>query len=1113
MNGDYSRDSFDALRDYAGVFLQQGRAVLDADWNEMVEVFERRIRAGTVDTIGRAVVPRETMTGFQIGISATGSLEIGRGRKYLSGMLLECHGAANYPGSGDTDFDAPVFDRGRDGTDGPEGVLDELISDTTGDFLPYERQPYWPTVAALPQTNGPHLVYVVAWQREVTPLQEPDLLEPALGGIDTTTRWQTVWQVRLLADVGANTTCATTDDQIAGWPELIAPSTARLTTDTIDMDDPEDPCLVPPTDGYTGIENQFYKVQLHTVGEDQEDAFFKFSRENGSVAAAIESFASPADRITVRRIGRDEILRFRAGDWVEITDDHRELSHRSGQMLRVALVNEETREIELEGTVDADLVPAGAGGDTPDARRSRIIRWDQRGVIRLADGSEWADLDAAGSDGLIPVPSDGTAILLESGITVSFSTAAGQGSYREMDCWRFAARTAGTQIEELQNAPPHSVQRHYCRLAVVTFPNSVQDCRVFWPPEFTGEAESCGCTVCVTAEGHNSGALTIQAAIDQIGPAGGTVCLDGGGYVVTEPINITRRTAITVRGQGMATVLFYQGSGSAIAVTSSIDVQIERLSLLVAPTGEDANGNLLFAHGITATNTTFLALRRLAILVAALGEGRQDHGIAMEGVAIGAKIEENLVFAPVGLGSSSALDPDNDGPGFLALAEIRAVDNILFGGRAAMRFSGIIFNIAGVTFSRNLFFGTDRGVLVNWFEMAAGSTAIDSNAIVSNGDAAVLGLSDLRLQDNEISGGPDDGDGVRLIANIAPNAETDAQIIGNRIGDLAGAGLRIEGRHGALLVKRNVIRSCGQAGILTDPKAIVRHAAIDNNVIEEIAESIDQDGSGAIVLTRVASGQIAGNAIRAVGNNAPDGTVSAGIALQGVGAVSVTSNTIAEIGPDRAEAIAVGIIARPPFFQLSVESNRINGTTTRTNEATSWTAIEIGVPDISFDINPDLGSIALPAGFLAAVPGVAADTLGFAVVDRQLVSFSRANFFAVAQARDSQISILNNQIYHAARPIRALVAVGDGSASAVGFNQNQCELDAGGGIRAIVLIGAPRITAGNNIIRHGSDSLSMLLSTGEAGAATPVGNITQAGISVVPNGLNPPFDALNLING
>ncbi len=1113
MSGDYSRDSFDALRDYAGVFLQQGRAVLDADWNEMVRILERRIRTATVDTIGRAVVPRETIQGFQIRIVGGDDLEIGRGRKYLDGMLLECHGAANFPGSGDDDFADPIFDRARQGSDGSEGVLDELISQEADDFLPYNRQPYWPNPEALPDGNGPHLAYLVAWQREVTPLEEPDLLEPALGGIDTTTRWQTVWQVRVLPNVGPNATCATEDDQLEGWIDTIAPSTARLTTDTVDVEDPEDPCLVPPTDGYTGIENQLYAVQLHSVGEAQDDARFKFSRENGSVAAAIETFANPADRVTVRRIGRDEILRFRAGDWVEITDDHRELDHRSGQMLRVALVNEETREIELEGTVDADLVPSGAPGDTAETRRSRIIRWDQRGVIRLADGSEWVDLDAPGADGLIPVPPDDSAILLESGITVSFSTAAGPGGFREMDCWNFAARTAGTQIEELRDAPPTSVQRHYCRLAVVTFPNSVQDCRVFWPPEFEGEAaESCGCTVCVSPESHSSGQLTIQAAIDQIGPEGGTVCLDGGGYSIDEPISISGRTAITLRGQGLATVIVYQGSDSAISINGSIDVQVERLSLLVAPQGEDANGNLLSANGITASNTAFLALRRLAVIVAAFGEARQDHGIAIEGLSIGGKIEESLVLAPVALGSFSAIDPDNEGPGFLALAELRALDNILFGGRAAVRFGGVAFNVAGANFERNLLLGVDDGLRINWFEPPSGGTAINDNRIISNRDAAVLGLSDLHLQDNEISGGTQNGAGVRLVPNVAPDFETDAQVIGNRISELAGAGISIEGRHGALLIKRNVIRNCGTAGILTAPDAVIRHIAIDNNVIEEIGEAIGQGEGGAVILTRVASGQIVGNAISAVAESALDGSVTAGIAVQGVGSIAIDQNVISAVGPDRAEAQASAILVRPPFAQLSIQSNRINGVPVRSNNSTSWMAIETAPLGVAVDVNPDIGFIAMPQGYLAAVPAVASDELGFANRGEQIFTFSRADFFAIAPVRRSQVMVQNNQIRHAARPLRPLVGIVDTAASAVAFNQNQCDLDAGGGVRAIVLLAAPRITANSNGVRHQSDSLSLLLSIGENGAATPIGNITTAGIDVVPGGLNPPFEALNLKN-
>lgn len=1112
MSGDHSRDSFDALRDYAGVFLQQGRPVLDADWNEMVKVFERRIRATTVDTIGRAVVPNETLHGFEIQTTASGSLEIGRGRFYLDGMLLECHGAANFPDSGNTTMGDPVFDRARGDVEAPEGVLDELISPASGDFLAYEDQPYWPTPEAIPEGSGPHLVYLVAWQREVTPLEEPDLLEPALSGIDTTTRWQTVWQVRVLADVGQNATCDTPEDQLLNWEDTIAPSTARLTADTVDVDEPEDPCLVPPTDGYTGLENQFYRVQLHSVGDNQTDARFKFSRENASVAAAIESFATPADRITVRRVGRDDILRFRAGDWVEITDDHRELNHRSGQMLRVEIVHEETREIELSGTVDADLVPTGVDDDTAQTRRSRLIRWDQRGQIRRADNNDvWEDLDAPGADGLIPVPGPGIALVLESGITVSFSTAAGPGGFREMDSWSFPARTATTDIDKLVAAPPHSVQRHYTKLAVVTFPDFVDDCRDFWPPTFGTTAEGCACTVCVTPQSHNSGELTIQQAIDQIPAVGGTVCLAGGFYTLTQPVRIANQAAITLTGQGMGTVLGYQGGASAIEIANSIDVQVERLSILAAPSGTDENGIPLSAHGITVTNTVFPALRRLAIVVGAFGEARNDHGISLDGLAIGAKIEECLVFAPFGLGSFSAVDPDNPGPNYLGLAELRAVDNIIFGGRAAVRFGGTILSISGVTMARNLLIGFESGIRLNWFEPPSGSTAVDGNTIIGNLNAAVFGVTDLRLQDNEISGGPQNGDGVRLVPNVVPNFPTSAQIIGNRISDLADSGIAINGIHNALLIKRNMIRRCGFAGILTDAKATVRHLAIENNVFENISGTADAGGAAAISLTQVLEGQVVGNSIHAVGRTLPGNSVSAGIAMQGLGAMTIAENTLYEIGPDQPEAQATAIMVRPPYFQLSVQSNRINGVTARRDDTTGWMAIEIGAPGLADEIDPTVGTRPGLVGIMASVPGVASDALGYAVVNDALFAFSTVNAFAVAQLRASQVVVQTNQVYHAAPPSRAMVSVVDTTASAVAFSHNQCEIDAGGGVRAIVLIGAPRITASSNGIRHQSDSLSMLLSTSEAGAATPMGNITSAAIDLVPNGLNSPFKELNLI--
>ena len=53
MNGDYSRLTFDPSRNYSGVRMQQGRVLLDSDWNEQAELLNRRARAAIIDTFGR----------------------------------------------------------------------------------------------------------------------------------------------------------------------------------------------------------------------------------------------------------------------------------------------------------------------------------------------------------------------------------------------------------------------------------------------------------------------------------------------------------------------------------------------------------------------------------------------------------------------------------------------------------------------------------------------------------------------------------------------------------------------------------------------------------------------------------------------------------------------------------------------------------------------------------------------------------------------------------------------------------------------------------------------------------------------------------------------------
>jgi hypothetical protein len=183
---------------------------------------------------------------------------------YVDGLLAENHGLPPYG-------------------------FDPLLAESTGTKdTPYDKQPYWPMPDPL-TGGGPHLAYLDVWEREVTYLEDPDLVEVAVG-VDTTARWQTAWQVRLLPNIG-NATCASDDDEIPGWLDTIRPSAGRLTTGTVAVSPDDDPCELPPTGGYRGLENQTYRVEIHEGGA-AGTATFKWSRDNGSVAIPVVEMVS-----------------------------------------------------------------------------------------------------------------------------------------------------------------------------------------------------------------------------------------------------------------------------------------------------------------------------------------------------------------------------------------------------------------------------------------------------------------------------------------------------------------------------------------------------------------------------------------------------------------------------------------------------------------------------------------------------------------------------------------------------------------------------------------------------------------------------------------------------
>ena len=52
FRGDFSRDSFDPLKHFSRVLMQQGRVQLDADWNEQTSIVLHYLQALASDIIG-----------------------------------------------------------------------------------------------------------------------------------------------------------------------------------------------------------------------------------------------------------------------------------------------------------------------------------------------------------------------------------------------------------------------------------------------------------------------------------------------------------------------------------------------------------------------------------------------------------------------------------------------------------------------------------------------------------------------------------------------------------------------------------------------------------------------------------------------------------------------------------------------------------------------------------------------------------------------------------------------------------------------------------------------------------------------------------------------------
>jgi hypothetical protein len=921
MAGDYTRFRYSPLKDTTGVQMQQGRVLLDQDWNEYVQLQDRRWRSETMDIMGRAVVPADTPNGFEILIGGT-SFTIGVGRMYVDGLQPENHGV--------------------DPADPTKRKYDWTLGEFVGLApIPYEKQPYLPNPPALPTDTNPHLVYLDVWERELTYLEDFGLIDQAVA-VDTGARLQTVWQVKVLAD-STGIDCSTPPINVAA----LAPSAGRLTTAAAGVPASSDPCIVPANGGYRGSGNRCYRVEIHNGGP-MGTAQFKWSRDNASVATSVTGINAGLDTLTVVLTKRDSVLRFQPNDWVEVTDDFRYFAGLPGEMRQVAVVDDVNLTIKLKTTL-----PVGEFDATNPDRHTRVIRWDQSGIVRDPIGTVIVDVDTNG--GLIPVPAAGTTIVLEDGIQITFGIDATMPvpSFLALDYWMFDARVIDASIEILTQAAPRGIVHHYAWLAFVTFPaGPANNCRIPWPPSSGG---SCDCTVCVSAASHNSGALTIQSAVNQVSAAGGKICLGPGTYLITAPVAITASSNIEISGHGLPSLVAtgFTDSLPIFQIDGCSDINIHDVSFV----GPAAGPNQPPVLGIAASNSLFTRIYRClftgfsSATGAAPGPTSMSLGVGLSGFIWGALVQDSFFNnTQVGIG---AVTSGNATAAFIGESSIERNQMICTTAgfefddpKLVPQFLDVSFTANGVTSPVGFAFGgqgLDIVVDSNTFNVTAAITVV---AVTASMAIACSG-SQLRISNNQIFGalGTPGLDGIVLTGHVMYGT----QITGNQIDGLAGTGIFVRRR--TILMQTNIfgnqLLALGDAGFQMQRGSF----AIDLNITANamtfvgLAPGPGSFPAGILCNSLVLNVNINENIIEAVGPEPNLSSPRAGIwVLEGVD-VRIGGNRVIDIGPQGAVNVSAGVFPFAILGRLDIVDNEIRRASlpSLNGDASQWSALLIGL--------------------------------------------------------------------------------------------------------------------------------------------------------------------------
>ncbi len=486
MNGDLSRVTFNPLKHFTSIVLQQGRVQMDADANEQTAILLHALRNLAADLIGPHGGPEDAVA-LNVDNVVTGLHDRRCGFAIVGASGTEA--APNFfPDSNLLDAEKKVLTDAIKNNQLPLAItgghyyIDGRLCENETAWR-YAKQPYLERFndEEIRKLTGVFLLYLDIWERFVSSVDDPSIREVALGGADTAARMKMIWQVKIGTEPIAAPPGSCTDFNDA-WPQTLDTlrprnrGELRARAKASDATGDEDVCITSPEARYRGLENQLYRVEVHRGGpamESSEDnmdvaATFKWSRNNATNVVALKE--KNGDRLIVSGL-RDFSRWFKPGDWVEITHEALELRALPGTLVRLAGVEGETLTIDPY-TTSGSIPEPGDMFENLKIRNLKVRGWDHK-----------QPEDDLLIDGAIPIE-EGQVLELEDGIQIFFeANAADPAEYRTGDYWVIPARVATGDVEwpqrrvdpedpqnlemEPRPMPPNGIDHSYAPLAAV----------------------------------------------------------------------------------------------------------------------------------------------------------------------------------------------------------------------------------------------------------------------------------------------------------------------------------------------------------------------------------------------------------------------------------------------------------------------------------------------------------------------------------------------------------------------------------------------------------------------------------------------------------------------